>query len=159
MQGLPGIGRTAVSARARTRELSNGPVVKRSLLRIFADRLIESFIIKTPNQDTAVKFLSGGNIQKTILAREIDSCGGILIAVYPSRGLDVGATEAVRQNLIAQRDNGSAVLLVSEELEELQMVADNIAVMYEGKIMGVRKVGETNTEELGMMMAGVGGQA
>ncbi len=153
------VGDNLAMKKYRTKELSSGPVVKRNLLRIFADKLIESFIIKTPNQDTAVKFLSGGNIQKTILAREIDSCGGILIAVYPSRGLDVGATEAVRQNLIAQRDKGSAVLLVSEELEELQMVADNIAVLFEGKIMGIRKTGETNTEELGMMMAGVGGQA
>ena len=153
------VGDNLAMKKYRTHELSSGPVVKRSRLRLFADKLIQSFIIKTPNQDTAVKFLSGGNIQKTILAREIDSCGGILIAVYPSRGLDVGATEAVRQNLIAQRDAGSAVLLVSEELDELQMVADTIAVLFEGKIMGIRKVSETNTEELGMMMAGVGGDA
>ncbi len=152
------VGDNLAMKKYRTHELSSGPVVKRSRLRLFADKLIKSFIIKTPNQDTAVKFLSGGNIQKTILAREIDSCGGILIAVYPSRGLDVGATEAVRQNLIAQRDAGSAVLLVSEELDELQMVADTIAVLFEGKIMGIRKVSETNTEELGMMMAGVGGE-
>jgi simple sugar transport system ATP-binding protein len=78
----------------------------------------------------------------------------VLIAVYPSRGLDVGATEAVRQNLILQRDKGNAVLLVSEELDELQMVADKIAVMFEGRIMGIKNVKETNTEELGMMMAG-----
>ena len=121
---------------------------------MFADKLIDTFSIKTPDQGTSVKYLSGGNIQKTILAREIDSCGGILIAVYPSRGLDVGATEAVRQNIIAQRDQGNAVLLVSEELEELQMVADRIAVMFEGKIMGTRNVKDTNTEELGLMMAG-----
>ena len=127
---------------------------KKNLLRIFADKLIDTFSIKTPDQGTSVKYLSGGNIQKTILAREIDSCGGILIAVYPSRGLDVGATEAVRQNIIAQRDQGNAVLLVSEELEELQMVADRIAVMFEGKIMGTRNVKDTNTEELGLMMAG-----
>ena len=138
----------------RTKEISRGVIIKRSLLRAFADRLIQAFVIKTPDQDTCVKFLSGGNIQKTILAREIDSCGGILIAVYPSRGLDVGATEAVRQNLILQRDKGNAVLLVSEELDELQMVADKIAVMFEGRIMGIRNVKETNTEELGLMMAG-----
>ena len=153
------VGDNLAMKKYRTQEISHGPVVKRSLLRTFADRLINRFVIKTPNQDTSVKFLSGGNIQKTILAREIDSCGGILIAVYPSRGLDVGATEAVRQNLIAQRDSGNAVLLVSEELEELQMVADRIAVMFEGKIMGIKDVKETNTEELGLMMAGFGGKA
>lgn len=139
----------------RTSELSDHSVIKRSWVRLFAERLIETFTIKTPSQDTSVKFLSGGNIQKTILAREIDSCGGILIAVYPSRGLDVGATEAVRQNLIKQRDKGNAVFLVSEELEELLMVADKVAVMFEGRIMDIVGVKDAKTEELGMLMAGV----
>lgn len=139
----------------RTDELSSHSVIKRNWVRKFADHLIETFIIKTPSQDTSVKFLSGGNIQKTILAREIDSCGGILIAVYPSRGLDVGATEAVRQNIIKQRDKGNAVLLVSEELEELLMVADRIAVMFEGRIMDIVNATDATTEELGMLMAGV----
>ena len=151
------VGDNLAMKKYRTNEISRGAVIKRSFLRAFADKLIEAFVIKTPDQDTCVKFLSGGNIQKTILAREIDSCGGVLIAVYPSRGLDVGATEAVRQNLILQRDKGNAVLLVSEELEELQMVADKIAVMFEGRIMGIRDVKDTNTEELGMMMAGATG--
>ncbi|MGB4405254.1 MAG: ABC transporter ATP-binding protein [Sphaerochaeta sp.] len=139
----------------RTKELSRHSIINRGLVRLFADRLIETFTIKTPSQDTSVKFLSGGNIQKTILAREIDSCGGILIAVYPSRGLDVGATEAVRQNIIKQRDSGNAVFLVSEELEELLMVADKIAVMFEGRIMDIMDVKDAKTEELGMLMAGV----
>ena len=139
----------------RTKELSDHSIIKRSWVRLFAERLIETFTIKTPSQDTSVKFLSGGNIQKTILAREIDSCGGILIAVYPSRGLDVGATEAVRQNIIKQRDMGNAVLLVSEELEELLMVADKVAVMFEGRIMDIMDVKDAKTEELGMLMAGV----
>jgi simple sugar transport system ATP-binding protein len=148
------VGDNLAMKKYRTDEISHGVVIKRSFLRAFADKLIKAFTIKTPDQDTCVKFLSGGNIQKTILAREIDSCGGILIAVYPSRGLDVGATETVRQNLILERDKGNAVLLVSEELDELQMVADRIAVMFEGRIMGIKPVKETNTEELGMMMAG-----
>ncbi|WP_320127911.1 ABC transporter ATP-binding protein [uncultured Sphaerochaeta sp.] len=139
----------------RTKELSNHSIIKKGLVRIFAKKLITAFMIKTPSQETSVKFLSGGNIQKTILAREIDSCGGILIAVYPSRGLDVGATEAVRQNLIKQRDMGNAVLLVSEELEELMMVADKIAVMFEGKFMAILDVKEAKTEEIGLLMAGV----
>ncbi|MDD4574701.1 MAG: ATP-binding cassette domain-containing protein, partial [Sphaerochaeta sp.] len=139
----------------RTKELSDHSIIKRSWVRLFAEKLIETFTIKTPSQDTSVKFLSGGNIQKTILAREIDSCGGILIAVYPSRGLDVGATEAVRQNIIKQRDMGNAVLLVSEELEELLMVADKVAVMFEGRIMDIMDVKDAKTEEIGMLMAGV----
>ncbi len=149
------VGDNLAMKKYRTNELSVHSVIKRGWVRKFAERLIEAFTIKTPNQDTSVKFLSGGNIQKTILAREIDSCGGILIAVYPSRGLDVGATEAVRQNLIKQRDKGNAVLLVSEELEELLMVADKIAVIFEGRIMDILDAKEATTEKLGMLMAGV----
>ena len=141
----------------RTEELSHNGVIRKGLVNRFADKLIDIFTIKTPTAETEVKFLSGGNIQKTILAREIDSCQGILIAVYPSRGLDVGATESVRQNIIRERDNGVAVLLVSEELEELLTVADRIAVMFEGKIMDTLDATKTNTEELGLLMAGVKG--
>ncbi len=149
------VGENLSMKKYRTEELSHKAVMKKSRIRQFAEDLIERFTIKTPSQDTSVKFLSGGNIQKTILAREIDFCRGILIAVYPSRGLDIGATEAVRQNLIKQRDSGAAVLLVSEELEELLMVADRIAVMFEGRIMDILDAKKTGTEELGMLMAGV----
>ncbi len=144
-----------VMKKYRRKPMSNHGVLRGSVILRFARAMIELFSIATPSSATRVKFLSGGNIQKTILAREIDSCGGILVAVYPSRGLDVGATEAVRRNLLEQRDNRAAVLLVSEELEELMMVADRIAVMFEGRIMGVVSVNETNIEELGMMMAGM----
>ncbi len=123
----------------------------------FAKKMISFFKIATPKPETLVKFLSGGNIQKTILAREIDSCGGVLIAVYPSRGLDVGATESVRNNIVAQRDKKAAVLLVSEELDELLSVADKIGVMFEGELMGIVDAATTNKEELGMMMAGMRG--
>ena len=149
------VGENLSMKKYRTEELSHNTVMKKGRIRQFAEDLIERFTIKTPSQDTSVKFLSGGNIQKTILAREIDFCRGILIAVYPSRGLDIGATEAVRQNLIKQRDSGAAVLLVSEELEELLMVADRIAVMFEGRIMDILDAKKTGTEELGMLMAGV----
>ena len=138
----------------RTQELSSHSVINKSWVRKFADHLIDVFTIKTPSQDTSVKFLSGGNIQKTILAREIDSCGGILIAVYHPVAW-TRATEAVRQNLIKQRDKGNAVLLVSEELEELLMVADKIAVMFEGRIMDIVDADKASTERLGMLMAGV----
>jgi len=117
--------------------------------------MIQFFNISTPEPTTQVKYLSGGNIQKTILAREIDACNGILVAVYPSRGLDVGATEAVRKQLLEQREKGSAIILVSEELDELIEIADTIAVMSEGKIMGVVNAEAADIEELGLMMAGV----
>ncbi len=121
----------------------------------FARRMISLFNISTPNPNTHVKFLSGGNIQKTILAREIDSCGGVLIAAYPSRGLDVGATEAIRKEMVKQRDRGNGVLLVSEDLEELLTVADRVAVMFEGLIMGEIDSENANVELLGLMMAGI----
>jgi simple sugar transport system ATP-binding protein len=138
------------------------PLVKKGVLhptRILelAHRMIDLFSIATPTPQTHVKFLSGGNIQKTILAREIDACRGLLIAAYPSRGLDVGATEFVRNQMIAQSEDGTAVLLISEDLEELISVADKIAVLFEGRIMGILPSDAADIERMGMMMAGVGG--
>ena len=121
----------------------------------FARRLIQTYRIATPTPQTRIKFLSGGNIQKAILAREINACKGLLVAVYPSRGLDVGATEAVRKRLLEQRDAGKAVLLISEDLEELLSVADRIAVLFEGQVMGIVKSDEADIELLGLMMAGI----
>jgi simple sugar transport system ATP-binding protein len=120
-----------------------------------AKRLIEAFKISTPGPETRVKFLSGGNIQKTILAREIGACKKLLVAVYPSRGLDIGATEAVRKQLIAQRDQGLAVLFVSEDIDELVQVADRIAVMFEGRIMAILDSVSCDEETIGLLMAGV----
>jgi simple sugar transport system ATP-binding protein len=117
--------------------------------------MIEAFHIATPTPQTHIKFLSGGNIQKAILAREIDACEGVLVAVYPSRGLDVGATEAVRRRLLEQREQGRGVLLISEDLEELQTIADRIGVLYEGQLMDVLPAEEADVETLGLLMAGV----
>jgi ABC-type uncharacterized transport system ATPase subunit len=135
-------------------------LVKKGFLRPgkileLARRMIELFGIDTPTPQTQAKFLSGGNIQKTILAREIDACRGLLIAANPSRGLDVGATEFVRKQMIEQSGAGAAILLVSEDLEELLMVSDKIAVLFEGKIMGILPADEADTQRLGMMMAGL----
>jgi simple sugar transport system ATP-binding protein len=149
------VGENLSMKKYRTEELSNHHMINKSKVRQFASNLIQKFVIKTPTQFTSAKFLSGGNIQKTILAREINSCKGILIAVYPSRGLDVGAIESVRQNIIAQRDSGSAVLLVSEELDELRTVCDRIAVMFEGRIMDIMDAHDASTEKIGLLMAGV----
>lgn len=136
------------------------PLVKKGFLhpaRILelARRMIDLFRIDTPTPHTPAKFLSGGNIQKTILAREIDACRGLLVAAYPSRGLDVGATEFVRKQMIRQSEAGTAILLISEDLEELITVADKIAVLFEGKVMGVVPSNKAETEKLGLMMAGL----
>lgn len=121
----------------------------------FAAALIEKFRIATPSPKTQVKFLSGGNIQKTILAREIGAARSVMVAVYPSRGLDVGATETVRRQLVSQRDAGLGVLLFSEDLDELFQVSDRIAVLFEGKLMGIFDTKSANIEHIGLLMAGM----
>ncbi|TXT44854.1 MAG: simple sugar transport system ATP-binding protein [Spirochaetes bacterium] len=139
----------------RRKPLSFGIFLLPRRIAQMARRLIETFKISTPGPETRVKFLSGGNIQKTILAREIGACKKLLVAVYPSRGLDVGATEAVRKQLIAQRDQGLGVLFVSEDIDELVQVADRIAVMFEGRIMAILDSTSCDEETIGLLMAGV----
>ena len=134
--------------------LAHGPLLDQNALRRFAGRLIETFRIATPTAETPARLLSGGNQQKVVLAREITADNGVLVAVYPSRGLDVGATEAVRRTLLEQRDEGMAILLISEDLDELSELSDRIAVFFEGQIMGVVSPGEASAEEIGLMMAG-----
>ncbi len=143
----------------RKKPLSYGAFLLPRRIAEMARRLIEAFKISTPGPETRVKFLSGGNIQKTILAREIGACKKLLVAVYPSRGLDIGATEAVRKQLVAQRDHGLGVLFVSEDLDELFQVADRIAVMFEGRFMAILGAEESDAETLGLLMAGVRPQA
>jgi simple sugar transport system ATP-binding protein len=138
----------------RTAPLATAGVLRPRRFLELARRMIEAFKIATPSPATRAKFLSGGNIQKTILAREIEACSSLLVAVYPSRGLDIGATEAVRKELVAQRDSGLGVLLVSEDLEELAQVADTIAVMFEGRIMAVLPACDAEAESLGLLMSG-----
>ncbi|MFW6115887.1 MAG: ABC transporter ATP-binding protein [Chloroflexota bacterium] len=142
----------------RNSDFARGPVLSPEGMRRFAQGLIDGFEIVTPGPETRVKFLSGGNLQKTILARELTACGGLLVAVHPTRGLDVGATESVRNQLLAERDRGTAVLLISEDLDELLEIADRIAVMFEGEIVGIKAAEEAKIDEIGLMMAGQRGE-
>jgi simple sugar transport system ATP-binding protein len=119
-----------------------------------AERLIKQFDVRTPSTETKARSLSGGNQQKAIIAREIDKNPELLIAAQPTRGLDVGAIEFVQQQLIAQRDQGKAVLLISFELDEIMNVSDRILVIYEGRIVGEVLPEETNDQQLGLMMSG-----
>jgi len=117
-------------------------------------RLVERYKISTPTVDTPVRMLSGGNLQKVILARETSGQPKLMIAVHPTRGLDVGAIENIHNLLIELRDQGAAILLISEELDELFSLADRIAVMYEGNIVGETSPERSNLEAVGLMMAG-----
>ena len=119
------------------------------------EQLIEDFDIRTPSRNTMLKSLSGGNIQKTILARELSRTPTVAIAAQPTRGLDVSATEYVHRRLIEQRSQGTATLLISEDLDEILNLSDRIAVIYEGQIMGVAHRDDVTIEQLGLMMAGV----
>ena len=134
--------------------LSRGPFLDKSAIQTFAERLIGLFDIATPTVKTQVKLLSGGNLQKTILAREITAGRGLIVAVHPTHGLDIGATETVHRTLLEQRETGTAILLISEDLDELLVLSDRIAVIYEGHIMGILDTAEADVEELGLMMAG-----
>lgn len=119
-----------------------------------ARRLIEEFDVRTPSEKVAAGSLSGGNQQKVIVARELSRQPELIVAAQPTRGLDVGAIEFVHRKLVEARDDGKAVLLVSLELDEILALADRIAVMYEGEIVGVVDSDTVTEEELGLMMAG-----
>ena len=134
---------------------TKGGFLRRKNIREYADKLIEQYDVRSgQGAITTTRAMSGGNQQKAIIAREIDKAPELLIAVQPTRGLDVGAIEFVHKQLVAQRDAGKAVLLVSLELDEVMDVPDRILVMYEGEIVGELDPKKTTQEELGLYMAG-----
>jgi ABC-type uncharacterized transport system ATPase subunit len=137
------------------RPFSRGIFLDFQAIALASQKLVRDFRVKTPSIDTPVKSLSGGNIQKLILARELARDPDVLIAAQPTRGVDIGATEYIHMRLLKQRSEGTATLLISEDLDEVLALSDRIAVIYEGKIMGIVDRDETNAEELGLMMAGV----
>ena len=129
--------------------------LRRKNIRTYAERLIEQYDVRSGQGPiTVARAMSGGNQQKAIVAREIDKDPHLLIAVQPTRGLDVGAIEYIHKQIVAQRDAGKAVLLVSLELDEVMTVSDRILVMYEGEIVGELDPKTTTVEELGLYMAG-----
>jgi simple sugar transport system ATP-binding protein len=129
--------------------------LKKKAIRTYAEKLIEQYDVRSGQGPiTLARSMSGGNQQKAIIAREIDKNPELLIAVQPTRGLDVGAIEYIHKQLIAQRDAGKAVLLVSLELDEVMDVSDRILVMYEGELVGEFDPKTVTVEELGLYMAG-----
>jgi simple sugar transport system ATP-binding protein len=118
-----------------------------------AEELIAQFQIKARPRDR-VRTLSGGNLQKVLLARVLSRNPRLIIVPQPTRGLDIGATDTIRRQLLGQRQRGAAVLLISEDLEEIMALADRIAVMYEGEIAGILPAAEATPEKLGLLMGG-----
>ena len=130
--------------------------LKRKAIRQYADKLIGQYDVRSgQGAATIVRSMSGGNQQKAIIAREIDKAPELLVAVQPTRGLDVGAIEYIHRQLVAQRDAGKAVLLISLELDEVMNLSDRILVMYEGQIVGEFDPKQVTVKELGLYMAGV----
>ena len=133
---------------------AEGPRLKYAEARKLARRLVQNLDIRTPSIEVPARTLSGGNQQKAILAREFERQPQLLIAAQPTRGLDVGATEFVHQQLMKQRSEGKAILLVSSELSEIMDLSDRIIVMYEGRVQGAVDAAKATEEMLGLLMAG-----
>ncbi|MBC8573170.1 ABC transporter ATP-binding protein [Lachnospiraceae bacterium NSJ-46] len=134
---------------------SKGGFLKKGAIRSYAKKLIDQYDVRSGQGPiTIARSMSGGNQQKAIIAREIDKDPELLVAVQPTRGLDVGAIEYIHSQLVAQRDAGKGVLLVSLELDEVMNVSDRILVMYEGEIVGEFDPKKVTVEELGLYMAG-----
>lgn len=135
-------------------QFSEKGILKSKEIRDYSQKLVESYDVRPNNIDYFAGSLSGGNQQKVILAREISDDPDLLIAAQPTRGLDVGAIEYIRNFLIEQRDKGKAVLLISFELDEIMALSDRISVIFDGKILKTVNASETNERELGLYMAG-----
>ncbi|GAA6191681.1 heme ABC transporter ATP-binding protein [Phaeobacter gallaeciensis] len=136
----------------------NGLFMNNAALRADTERKIEKFDVRPADGWLAAKNFSGGNQQKIVVAREIERNPNLLLVGQPTRGVDIGAIEFIHKQIVALRDQGKAILLVSVELEEIFSLSDRIAVMFDGHIMGERLPQETNEKELGLMMAGVTGE-
>ena len=133
----------------------SGIFINNTAIRQNTEEKMARFDVRPPNPRLSAKNFSGGNQQKIVLAREIERNPNLLLIGQPTRGVDIGAIEFIHQQIVALRDQGKAILLVSVELEEILSLSDRVAVMFDGQIMGERAVGETNEKELGLMMAGV----
>ena len=134
--------------------LSRGPLLNYGAAERAADEAVQDYAIATPSLRTPTRLLSGGNVQKVILARELAGSPKLVVAAHPTYGLDVGAAERTHKELLKKRAAGAGVLLVSEDLEELLLLADRIMVLFGGRVMGVLP-GDADREKLGLMMAGV----
>ncbi len=150
-----GIPKSMVLKQYRTPKFSfQGIFLKKREIVSYTKKLIDKFNIKITGLDSPVKLLSGGNLQKVILAREISEEPTMMVAVHPTQGLDIGATEFVRESLEKQRIKGAAILLISEDLEEIMALSDRVGVIYEGQIVDTMLTKDADIESLGLKMTG-----
>ena len=153
---IPGMNmmQNAILKEFKIRACSAGGILRKKSIQSLTERYVEAQEIKHGGLNLPVSLMSGGNQQKLLVAREINGNPSLIIAAYPVRGLDIGATAAIHRTLLEQRDQGACVLLISEELDEIFEMADRVAVLCDGKLMGIRNTAETDYEEIGRMMSG-----
>jgi simple sugar transport system ATP-binding protein len=134
--------------------IARGPFLRLAAALEFTRGLIQRFGIAGATPRSTTRLLSGGQLQRFVLAREMAANPRVVVAVHPTRGLDVAATAAVQEWLVTSRDDGCAILLISEDLDEVLQLSDRVAVIYEGQILAVLKSGEASREQIGLMMVG-----
>jgi simple sugar transport system ATP-binding protein len=143
-----------IMKRFREQPISGRWLIDERASRQVATELTAQYQVVAPSIDSEARLLSGGNLQRLILAREVSSEPSLLVAVQPTRGVDVGAVEAVHRLLLQRRQEGTAILLISEDLDEILALADRVAVIHRGRIVGVVDAGAADIGELGLMMTG-----
>jgi general nucleoside transport system ATP-binding protein len=148
-----------ISERYRSPRFSRSGLLDWAAARAFAETLIRDYDVRCPSPDTRIRLLSGGNMQKLILGRALDGNPAVILANQPARGLDVGAVAYVHKRLVAARDAGAAVLLISEDLDEIMALSDRILVISGGALSRPSLRGERSIRDLGALMAGHGGEA
>ena len=148
-----------IMKRYRDAPVARGWFIDDTAARALAQGLKDEYSIAAPSIDTEARLLSGGNLQRLIFAREIETGPRLMVAVQPTRGLDVGAIESVHRVLLARREAGTAILLISEDLDELLSLADRIDVLYEGRMVGSFSAADADIHEIGLLMTGGGAAA
>lgn len=149
------VAENSVLNRYHRKPFSSRGIMRREVIYEHAQSVVEEFDVRTPSVAVAVSSLSGGNKQKLIVGREFSENIKLLVAAQPTRGIDIGAIEFIHRRIVEQRDKGAAVLLVSAELDEILALADRVAVLYDGKLMGVLDANVANRERVGLLMAGI----
>jgi ABC-type uncharacterized transport system ATPase subunit len=150
------VAENAALERYRTPRFARAGFLRSGAMRDFAAAIIRDYEVKCPSPDARIRLLSGGNMQKLILGRALDGDPGVILAAQPTRGLDVGAVAYVHERLLAARARGAAILLISEDLDEIQLLSDRICVIHGGSVSQPFARGAKPTAEIGAMMAGEG---
>ena len=149
------VAENSVLNRYHRKPFSSRGIMRREVIYEHAESVVEEFDVRTPSVAVAASSLSGGNKQKLIVGREFSENIKLLVAAQPTRGIDIGAIEFIHRRIVEQRDKGAAVLLVSAELDEILGLADRVAVLYDGKLMGVLDANVATREKVGLLMAGI----